>query len=231
MYQLSDRRGASTPLKRSIGFVQMVGISALLALTGCAPGANNASAPDQTANDNSSQAQSSPVETPISPSSTTGTTDSPADMTLDPESTNILDNDLVIKAAQDNLFEIQAGELAIQKATNAEVKQFAEMMVRDHNQATELIQQVATERSITLPTDMGDQNQAVFTRLSDLSGAEFDRAYMTEMVNSHRKDVALARNQVQNGKDQALKSLTTEKLPALEGHLQMAQDLAQRLGS
>lgn len=228
MHQLSDRRGASTPLKRSIGFVQMISLGVLLALTSCAPGANNASTQD---NDNSSQAQSSPVETPISPGSTTGTADSPTDMTVDPESTNILDNDLVIKAAHDNLFEIQAGELAAQKATNAEVKQFAEMMVRDHNQATELIQQVATERNITLPTDMGDQNQAVFTRLSDLSGAEFDRAYMNEMVNSHQKDIALARNQIQNGQDQELKALTTDKLPALEGHLQMAQDLAQRLGS
>lgn len=231
MRQFNGKRRSGAPLKRSFGFVQLISIGVLLALTSCAPRTNNASAPNQTDDDNSSQTQSSPVETPISPGSTTGTVDSPADMTVDPESTNILDNNLVVKAAQDNLFEIQAGELAIQKATNAEVREFAQMMVRDHTQGTDLIEQVATERNITLPTDMGDQNQAVFTRLSDLSGAEFDRAYMTEMVNSHQKDVALARNQVQNGQDQELNALTAEKLPALEGHLQMAQDIAQRLES
>lgn len=231
MHQLSSKWSFDTLLKRSIGFVQIISVGALLALTSCGPGSNNASAPNQVNGNDSAQVQSSPVETPISPGSTTGTADSPSDMTLDPESTNILDNDLVIKGSQDNLFEIQAGQLAVQKATNAEVKQFAQMMVRDHTRATDLIQQAAAERNITLPTDMGDQNQAVLARLSELSGAEFDRAYMTEMVNSHQKDVALARNQAQNGKDQALKTLTAEKLPALEGHLRMAQELAQRLSS
>lgn len=229
MRQSGRRRSSETLLKRSI-VVQVIGVSALLALVSCGPRSDNASAPNQTDADNdSSQVQSSPVETPISPGSTTGTEDSPSDMTLDPDSTNILDNDLVVKGAQDNRFEIQAGELAVQKATDAEVKQFAQTMVRDHTQATDLIQQVAAERNITLPTDMGDQNQAVFARLSELSGAEFDRAYMTEMVNSHQKDVALARNQAQNGKDEALKSLAAEKLPALENHLNKAQALAQRL--
>jgi putative membrane protein len=229
MHQLNGKQRSDTLLKRSIGFVQVVGVGVLLVLTSCAPGTDNASAPDQTTNDNA-QAQSTPV-VPVSPGSTTGTSGSPSDMILDPESINILDNALVIKGAQDNLFEIQAGELAIQQATNTEVKQFAQKMVRDHTQATDLIQQAAAERNITLPTDMGAQNQAVLARLSDLSGAEFDRAYMTEMVNSHQKDVALARNQLQNGKDQELKALITEKLPALEGHLQMAQTLAQQLSS
>lgn len=231
MNQLSNKRSSGTLLRRSFGFIQIISVGTLLALTSCAPRTNNASAPNQTNDDTVSQTQASPAETPISPGSTTGTADSPADMTLDPESTNILDNNLVIKGAQDNLFEIQAGELAIQKATNAEVKQFAQMMVQHHTQATDLIQQAAAERNITPPADMGDQNQAVFARLSELSGAEFDRAYMTEMVNSHQQDVALARNQVQNGKDQELNTLVNGKLPVLEEHLRMAQDLAQQLES
>jgi putative membrane protein len=228
MRQPSSRRSSGTPLKQAIGFVQLLSVGTLLALTSCATGTDTTSAPNQTDN---AQVQSSPVETPISPGSTTGTTDSPADMTLDPEAANLVDNDLLVKGAQDNLFEIQAGQLASQQATNAEVKQFAEMMVQDHTQATDLLQQAAAERNVTLPTDMGDQNQAILARLSDLSGAEFDRAYMTEMVNAHQKDVALFRNQIENGNDQELSALAAEQLPTLEAHLRMAQDLAEQLDS
>lgn len=226
MRQLSNRQTSSRLRQRLILSVQMISIGVLLALTSCAPRANNADGSNQTSD--RSQVQSNSGQTSGAPA---GTVDTPADMTIDPESTNILDNDLIIKAAQDNLFELQASQLAIQKATNPEVKQFAQKMVQDHTKATGLLQQLAAERNITLPTEMGQQNQAVFARLPDLSGAEFDRAYMTEMVNSHQKEVALARNQSQNGKDQELKALAAEKLPALEGHLKMAQDLAQQLSS
>lgn len=228
MRQVSSRWSSKTLLKHSIGFISLLSAGVLLALTGCNPNANNTAASNRTAED-SAQVRSNPIETSVSPGSTTGTVDSPSDMTVDPDSTNILDNALVSKGAQDNLFEIQAGQLAAQKATNSEIKQFAQRMVRDHTHAKDALQQLATERNITLPTEMGDQNQAIFARLSKLSGAEFDHAYMTEMVNSHQQDVTLMKNQVQNGKDQTLKALATQKLPALEAHLRMAQDLAQRL--
>ena len=222
MHQSSKQSG-NTWQSRAIGFMQIIGVATVLALTSCTPKADNA-------NDNA-QVQSSPAATPTSPGTTTGTADTPSDMTVDPESTNVLDDQLVIKGAQDNLFEIEAGELALQRASNTEVKQFAQKMVQDHTQAKDLLQQVAVERNITLPTDMGDQNQAVFARLSELSGAEFDRAYMTEIVNSHQQDVALLSNQAQNGKDQALKAAAAENLPALKEHLKLAQELAQRLSS
>lgn len=216
----------SHALLRSIGFAQIISLTGLLILTSCAPRAD--STRTESPIDTSRTAQSSPNPASTAPGTAA---DSPADMTLDPDSANILDNALVIKGAQDNIFEIQAGQLAARQAASPEVKQFAQKMVQDHTQAAPLLQQVATERNITLPTEMGDQNQAILARLSNLSGAEFDRAYMTEMVNSHQQDVALVRNQTKNGKDQALKSLASEKLPALEAHLQLAQRLAQRLSS
>lgn len=209
--------------QRLISFMGVIGFSSLV-LVGCATSPNK-TAQGTDGSNNAPQAQTS--------SNPAATNDSPADMTVDPgtASSTVLDNPLLVRAAQDNRFEIEAGQVASQKATDPQVKQFAQMMVRDHTRATAILQQLADARNLTLPTDMGDPNQAVLARLSSLSGKEFDRAYMTEMVNSHQKDVALAENQAQNGKDSQLKSLAAQKLPALEQHLQMAQQLAQQMGS
>jgi putative membrane protein len=236
MFKLSNRHNSHPLLTQSIGFIQVISIGVLLGLASCNSRTDQASTPNAT---NQAQVQPSPAVS-TSPSSTSsspttgptsGTVNDPSDMTVDPNSANVVDNALVVKGAQDNSFEIQAGQLAAQKAANPSVKQFAQTMVRDHTKATSLLQQLAAKRNITLPAGVGEQNQALLARLKQLSGAEFDRAYMTEMVNSHQKDVALMQNQAQNGNDQQLKSLAAEKLPALENHLKMAQDLAQRLNS
>jgi putative membrane protein len=60
-------------------------------------------------------------------------------------------------------------------------------------------------------------------KLEKLSGAQFDRAYMSEMVADHKKDVAEFRKQSTSGKDSDLKAFAAKTLPTLEDHLKMAQ--------
>jgi len=133
------------------------------------------------------------------------------------------DNPFVTKAANGGMAEVKLGTLATQKAANPDVKAFGQQMVDDHGKANDELKQLASSKGITLPTDIDAKEQAKYDRLSKLSGAEFDRAYMKEMVSDHHTDVAEFRRESQRGSDPDVKAWAAKTLPTLEHHLQMAE--------
>src|SRR5689334_10757965 len=100
------------------------------------------------------------------------------------------DSAFVTKAAVGGLAEVKLGQLATQKASSSDVKQFGQQMVDDHGKANEELKQLASSKGITLPTDLDAKHQATYDRLSKLDGAAFDRAYMQDMVADHNEDVS-----------------------------------------
>lgn len=74
------------------------------------------------------------------------------------------------------------------------------------------------------------EHQKTMDKLSKLSGADFDKAYMNEMLKDHEKDVALFEKEANSGKDADVKSWATSTLPTLRDHLQMARDTAAKVG-
>src|ERR1044071_9022738 len=130
------------------------------------------------------------------------------------------DQTFVTKAAHGGLAEVKLGTLATQKAANADVKAFGQQMVDDHSKANDELKQLASTKGITLPTDIDAKDQATYDRLSKLSGAAFDRAYMHDMVMDHRTDVNEFKREADRGADADLKAWASKTLPTLEHHLQ-----------
>jgi len=93
------------------------------------------------------------------------------------------------KAAIANMAEIKLGQLATQRAQSADVKQFGQMMVDEHTKALDQLKEAAQKANITLPTEIDSKHQKKQDKLSEASGAEFDKKYMDAMVDAH-KDVA-----------------------------------------
>jgi putative membrane protein len=60
-------------------------------------------------------------------------------------------------------------------------------------------------------------------KMQKLSGAQFDRAYMDDMVADHKQDVAEFKKEASSGKDSEVKSFAAKTLPTLEDHLKMAE--------
>jgi putative membrane protein len=96
------------------------------------------------------------------------------------------DKDFVNDIAIANMAEIELGKLAAERAANAEVKKFAQMMVSDHTQAADTLKPIATSNNIPLPTALDDDHRDLQERLSKLQGAEFDREYMKAMADGHQ---------------------------------------------
>ena len=139
------------------------------------------------------------------------------------------DKEFVSKAGMGGLFEVQAGNLALQKAQNADVKSFAQRMVTDHSNANAELAQLATTKGVALPTELGGDHKAAFDHLNSLSGAEFDKAYMEHMVSDHEKDVSEFQNASTNAQDPDIKGWAAKTLPTLQEHLTQAKDVSGKV--
>jgi hypothetical protein len=64
------------------------------------------------------------------------------------------DRNFIMKAAQGGMAEVELGQLASQRASDPQVKQFAERMVADHGKANDQLKQIASSKNVTLPTDV-----------------------------------------------------------------------------
>lgn len=137
------------------------------------------------------------------------------------------DRQFVMEAAHGGLAEVELGRLASQKAQSAQVKQFAQKMVEDHGKSNQELKTLAQGKNITVPTDLDTRHTSTKDRLEKLSGAEFDRAYMQQMVQDHQKTVADFRRESQSGQDSEVKAWAAKQLPTLEQHLQMAQQASR----
>jgi putative membrane protein len=111
------------------------------------------------------------------------------------------------------------------------VKKFGQRMVTDHSKANDELKSLAQSKSITLPAELDAKAKATHDRLSKLSGAAFDRAYMQHMLADHRKDVNEFKKESRAGKDSEVKAWASKTLPTLEEHLKLAQDANKAVGT
>lgn len=140
------------------------------------------------------------------------------------------DGKFVIEAASGGMMEVALGRLAGERATSQEVKNFGQRMVQDHGQANTRLIQIAADRGITLPQKMITEHQKHYDQLARLSGADFDRQYMSHMLKDHQKDVKSFEQQAESGSDPSLKTFAQQTLPTLREHLQLAEQVAARVG-
>lgn len=139
------------------------------------------------------------------------------------------DTDFAVEAANSGLTEVQVGEIAQQKAVDQRVKDFAAMMVQDHTQANEELKALAASKNITLPTAPGEDHLESISSLNETSGAEFDKEYMGLMVDEHQKAVDLFEEAAENSEDAEIRAFASQKLPALQKHLEDAKTLEESL--
>ncbi len=139
------------------------------------------------------------------------------------------DKEFVSKAGMGGLMEVQAGNLALQKAQSADVKAFAQRMVDDHGKANAELTQLATAKGLALATELAGEHKAAVDHLSSLSGAAFDKAYMTHMVEDHDKDVPEFDKASTTATDADVKAFAGKTLPTLKEHQTMAHDIASKM--
>jgi putative membrane protein len=128
-------------------------------------------------------------------------------------------------AAQGGMAEVQLGKVAAQKASSADVKAFGQQMVDDHSKANDDLKSAAEKGGMTLPTGLNAKDQALQSKLQNLSGEQFDRAYVKAMVKDHEEDVKQFQKEASTGKDPQIKDFASRTLPVLQMHLEKIKSI------
>lgn len=139
-----------------------------------------------------------------------------------------VDKKFITKAAAGGMAEVELGRLATQKAASDDVKKFGQRMVDDHSKANDQLKVLAGSKGIDLPGKLDAKEQATKDRLSRLSGEQFDRAYIQDMVKDHTKDVVEFRHESSVAKDPEVKNFAAQTLPTLQAHLSQAKGIAPK---
>ena len=128
-------------------------------------------------------------------------------------------------AAQGGMLEVKLGELAKEKGANQTVKQFGDRMIKDHSKANDKLKELATQKGVTLPTQLTRREESELERFQKLSGKEFDKAYAAHMVKDHHKDITEFQDAAKSAQDSDVKNFAQQTLPTLEDHHKLAQEM------
>ncbi len=178
---------------------------ALASLTACQQ--NNAA---NTAADNTLVADNLIVnETDLNGATTTGATN--------------IDTAFLTDAIKGDNSEIQLGQLAQTKAASKGVKDFGQTLVTDHGKAKDQASTLAQQANMTVPTEMKPEAKSELQKLQGMSGAAFDKEFVSYMVQDHKKDIAKFQQEANGSAPVA--DMAKQQLPTLKKHLDIAQGL------
>ncbi|ANN74209.1 DUF4142 domain-containing protein [Bordetella bronchialis] len=142
------------------------------------------------------------------------------------------DKDFLENAAQGGLAEIEGSKLAQTKSSNADVKQFADQMIKDHGKANEELMALAKQKGYTPPDKPSMMQRTEIKALSVTDGTTFDKMYVSRIgVSAHEDTVKLFQKAASEAKDADIKAWASKTLPTLQHHLEMAQALQQKVGA
>jgi putative membrane protein len=133
--------------------------------------------------------------------------------------------DFIKEAAMSDMLEIESSKIAQQKG-DAEEKQFAEQMIADHTKTgSELKSMVSGDVKAAIPSALDESSQKKLGKLRDTKRENFASEYDPMQVSAHKDAVSLFERYAKGGDDPKLKDWAGKTLPALQHHLEMAQNL------
>jgi putative membrane protein len=139
--------------------------------------------------------------------------------------------DFVAKAAASDMFEVEAGKIALSRSTNADVKAFAQMMVDGHTKTTADLTAAITKSGlmITPPATLPDDKASALSDLKAVEAKDFDKAYMDGQVDAHQAALDLMSRYSQDGDNADIKAAATATVPIVQEHLDKAKAIRDAL--
>jgi len=135
-------------------------------------------------------------------------------------------DDFVEDASAAGVAEIETAKLALEKSTAADVKAFAQSIIKDHTAANRELATIASKKKLKVATEAELLNKAKAAVLKQREGESFNAAYANNQVSAHKDAIELFKK-ASVSPDAELASFAVATLPKLEHHLHVAQELAK----
>ena len=139
------------------------------------------------------------------------------------------DADFLVEAASGGMTEVQLGQLAQTNSMNKQVKAFGALMIKDHGAGNEKLKALAASKNIILPDSVSNHQQKMKERLEKKKGEAFDRAYISMMVDDHKKDIKEFERELKSGSDADIRAFADSSLHMLRTHLDSAESCSKRI--
>ena len=149
-------------------------------------------------------------------------------MAAEKETIDAADVKFVKHAAASGMAEVKVAELGVKKAENTDVKAFAKVLAADHTKVNEELKALAQTNDIKLSAIIDPKNASTFQKLETLSGKEFDKEFLADLVSSHKKGVSNFDGAAKSAKNNGVKAFAEKTLPALKAHLEKAKELSAK---
>jgi len=185
--------------------------------------------------------------TPSNTAITSGTANQPDQLSNSPQpgatmgtgssmgsDTSANDGQIAAVLAAANNGEIDQARVAVRKAKNQRVKQFAEHMVTDHTRAQSKLESTDSKEKITpqegsTSAQLKQQGESIMASMRSANGSDFDRTYMDAQVDEHQKVLDLIDRYLSNVQNGNLKSVLQESRTKVADHLKEAKDIQAAL--
>ena len=126
----------------------------------------------------------------------------------------------VMKAGAADLYEIRSSEIALRRARRADVRELAQMLIRDHRRTTAEVTVAARADGVPVRPPMLEAVQRNMIRQLERSGpAMFDRLYLSQQFTAHNQALMLHRNYARRGDARALRRTAAVAVPIIQGHI------------
>ncbi len=132
------------------------------------------------------------------------------------------DRSFLEKAAKGGMKEVAVSQAVAGRLTNAQVRDFANQMVKDHTDVNTQLMALAAQKSVTLP-DESKKDEKLNEKWSD-KGGDLDKKYINEMIDDHEDTIKLFEKGAKSD-DADIAAFAQKTLPALQHHLMMAKDI------
>jgi putative membrane protein len=127
--------------------------------------------------------------------------------------------------------EAKLGQLAAERAQSSQVREYGDMLRKDHTKSLERASGLANEIGVPASSELTDHQRKQFESLQSLSGEEFDTTFLSQMVREHQTDIAKFSAQAQSGSDPEVMAFARDTLPTLQAHLRQARSIQSDLTS
>lgn len=139
---------------------------------------------------------------------------------------NAIDIAFLKEASQAGLAFIQLSQLALEKSSNPQVQQFAQSEIDEQQQNAADFRRIAPTLDVRLGPNIPERYRAAYSRLSQLSGAEFDNAFLDEGgINSHLEAASVFQREAAFGQNPDLLAVANRGLSIINQHFTIASQL------
>jgi putative membrane protein len=129
------------------------------------------------------------------------------------------DQDFILAAAQGGMTEVKLGELASTNGKRNDVKEFGQMMVKDHTAINDDLKALAAQKGVILPDSLDAKHQGMVDKMTALTGSGFDDAYIADMIKGHKADAKAFKGESAATQDTEIKSFLDKSIPVVDEHL------------